>query len=279
MATTDAPWGVRDLVVRYGSRAALEGVALAIRPGTITAVVGGDGAGKTTLLRTLAGTVRPSAGAVRRPPDRAIGSMPAAGGVYPDLTADENLAFAGGAYGLRRAELLSRSGALLERTGLAGVRGRLAANLSGGMRQKLALAMAMLHEPALLILDEPTTGIDPVSRAELWRLIGGAAAAGAAIVFATVYLDEAERAGFVLALDAGLPLVAGTPEEIVNATPGVVVEAAERPPRETAWRRAGRWRWWSPDGRIPPGAAAAAADLEDAVIVAALARGAARGPA
>jgi ABC-2 type transport system ATP-binding protein len=266
----DAVWGCRGLSVRYGATTALEDVTFEVRPGTIAAVVGGDGAGKTTLLRALAGTVRPAAGTVRRPDERRLGYVSAGPGVWTDLTVDENLEFTGRAYGLDPAELGRRVAGLLERTGLAEARDRLAGRLSGGMRQKLALAMAVAHQPELLILDEPTTGVDPVSRAELWRLLAASAAAGAAVVVATTYLDEAERAAGVLVLDRGTSLLAGTPDEVLAATPGLVVEAAARPDGLPSWRRGARWRAWSADGSTPPGAGPVALDLEDAVIVAQL---------
>jgi ABC-2 type transport system ATP-binding protein len=265
-------WGVEGLGVRYGDRTALEGVTFAVAARSVAAVVGGDGAGKTSLLRALAGTVRPSAGTVRRPDDRRIGYVSAGPGVWADLTVAENLEFTGRAYGLGAGRLGSRTAELLERTGLGEARGRLAGRLSGGMRQKLALAMALLHEPELLILDEPTTGVDPVSRVELWRLLAAAAAGGAAVALATTYLDEAERAATVLVLDQGRALLAGTPEEVLAAVPGRVVEAPARPEGTPAWRRGARWRVWSPDGAPLPGATEVAMDLEDAVVVAQLAR-------
>jgi ABC-2 type transport system ATP-binding protein len=265
-------WGCRRLGVRYGASVALEDVTFVVGPGTVAAVVGGDGAGKTSLLRALAGTVRPAAGTVRRPAERRLGYVSAGPGVWTDLTVDENLRFAGGAYGLEAAELGRRIGELLDRTGLAEARDRLAGRLSGGMRQKLALAMAVAHDPDLLILDEPTTGVDPVSRAELWRLLAAAAAGGAAVVVATTYLDEAERAATVLVLDRGRELVAGTPDELLAATPGLVVEAAARPRGVPTWRRGAGWRAWSPDGSVPLGTSPATLDLEDTVIVAQLAQ-------
>jgi ABC-2 type transport system ATP-binding protein len=266
------PWGVRGLSVRYGDRSALVDVTFQVAAHAVVAVVGGDGAGKTTLLRALAGTVRPSAGTVDRPDERRIGYLSAGPGVWADLTAGENLEFAGRAYGLGAGQLRSRTAALLERTGLAAARDRLAGRLSGGMRQKLALAMALVHEPELLILDEPTTGVDPVSRVELWRLVAGAAAGGAAVAFATTYLDEAERAATVLVLDQGRALLSGTPDEVLAAVPGRVLEAPARPGGVPAWRRGARWRAWSPDGSPLPGATEVAPDLEDAVVVAQLAR-------
>jgi ABC-2 type transport system ATP-binding protein len=257
-----ASWGVDGLGVRYGDRVALEDVAFEVPARSVAAVVGGDGAGKTSLLRALAGTVPPSAGTVRRPDDRRIGYVSAGPGVWADLTVEENLEFAGRAYGLGASRLRSRTAGLLERTGLAEARPRLAGLLSGGL----------LHEPELLILDEPTTGVDPVSRVELWRLLAGAAAAGAAVALATTYLDEAERAATVLVLDQGHALLAGTPDQVLAAVPGLVVEAAARPQGVPAWRRGARWRAWSPDGSPLPGATEVALDLEDAVVVAQLAR-------
>jgi ABC-2 type transport system ATP-binding protein len=263
-------WGVRALTVRYGDRVALDDVTLDAPPGSVTAVVGGDGAGKTTLLRALVGGLRPDAGTVRRPPASEIGYFPGSSGVYPDLTVDENLDFAARAY---RVPGDGRRGRLLHAAGLTGVGHRLAGQLSGGMRQKLGLVMAMLHEPALLVLDEPSTGVDPVSRAELSGLISRAAAAGTAVVLSTAYLDEAERAGYVLVLDRGRVLRAGDPDSITASVPGLVVTSAARPDGRWSWRRSGGWRSWVPPGdAAAPGGEPATVDLEDAVVVAALER-------
>ncbi|HEY9243732.1 MAG TPA: ABC transporter ATP-binding protein [Streptosporangiaceae bacterium] len=258
--------------VRYGRRLALDQVTFQARPGQVSAVVGGDGAGRSTLLRCLGGALAPSSGTVRRPPRQDIGYLPASSGTYPDLTVAENLAFRAAAYQLPAATA-ERSAAFLARAGLTGARDRLAGRLSGGMRQKLGVIAAMLTSPALLVLDEPTTGVDPVSRADLWSLIARAAADGAAVVVATSYLDEAERAAHVLVLDAGSQLAAGTPEQIVAAMPGrlrsseTVPHDAERP---RAWRRAGHWRIWDPGGATD--GEQAQPDLQDAVTVAILGR-------
>jgi len=214
-----APWGVRDLTLRYGRRTILDVVSLEVPAGAVTAVIGGDGAGKTSLLRCLAGVVRPAAGSVRRPERRRIGYVAGAGGVYTDLSVAENIAFVAGAYGVRGAKLAARTRDLLAHTGLEGTGERLAGRLSGGMRQKLAFSLAMLHAPDLLILDEPTTGVDPVSRADLWRLIAAAAAGGAAVVVTTTYLDEALRASSVVLLEAGRVVAAGPPEAVAAALP------------------------------------------------------------
>jgi ABC-type multidrug transport system ATPase subunit len=207
--TAAVAWGVRDLTVRYGDRVALDGVTLDVPAGSVTAVIGGDGAGKTTLLRALAGVVQPASGSVRRPQRRRVGYVAGAAGVYADLSVDENVAFVAGAYGLTAAERDERMAGLLTQTGLTGVGSRLAGRLSGGMRQKLAFALAMVHEPDLLVLDEPTTGVDPVSRADLWRLIAAAAASGAAVLVSTTYLEEAGRAADVVLLEDGRVHAAG----------------------------------------------------------------------
>jgi ABC-2 type transport system ATP-binding protein len=247
-------------------------VTLQVQERTVTALVGGDGAGKSTVLKVLAGAVSPSAGRVVRPKPDGIGYVSAGPGVYLDLSVMENLAFIGSAYGLDRALLRRRTDELLERTALSEARDRLAGRLSGGMRQKLALAMALVHRPALLVLDEPTTGVDPVSRAELWRLIARAAADGAAVAFATTYLDEAERAASVLVLDRGRPLAAGPPDDVIAAAPGAVFDVAARVDGFDCWRRGERWRAWSPDGTPPAHGTAVQPDLETAVIAAALAK-------
>jgi ABC-type multidrug transport system ATPase subunit len=286
-----AGWGATGLCVHYGKTAALAGVSLAAPSGQVTAVVGGDGAGKTTLLRCLAGVMAPDAGTVRRPPKERSGYFPASSGIYDDLTVAENLDFRAQGYRMPRQVARDRAAEYLERAGLSQVSGRLAGQLSGGMRQKLAVIAAMLHRPDLLVLDEPTTGVDPVSRSGLWWLIARAAADGSAVVLATTYLDEAERCASVLVLDGGTELASGTPDEIVAATPGVLRALPARPDEKEAaraWRRGGRWREWDPTaqaalgsgsaGSGPPGSGTAPSDglitpdLQDAVTVAALAR-------
>ena len=267
-------WGAAQVCVAYGKTVAIDGVSLSAPAGQVTAVVGGDGAGKSTLLRCLAGALAPDSGTIVRPGKERTGYLPASSGIYPDLTVAENLDFRAKAYGMSRQDARARAEEYLDRAGLTAAAGRLVGQLSGGMRQKLAVIAAMLHQPELLILDEPTTGVDPVSRSGLWWLIARAAAEGCAIVLATTYLDEAERCASVLVLDAGTALASGTPEQIVAAMPGSLSAAAVKPAGDAAarsWRRAGRWQTWNPG----PGGADGSAitpDLQDAVTVAAISR-------
>jgi ABC-2 type transport system ATP-binding protein len=274
-------WGTEDVCVRFGGTLALDHVWFRAEPGRVSAVVGGDGAGRTTLLRLMAGALAPDSGRVRRPAPLATGYLSAGSGTYPDLSVTENLAFRATAYRVPPQQARERTAELLARAGLDRVGDRLAGQLSGGMRQKLGVIAAMLHHPDLLVLDEPTTGVDPVSRADLWWLIARAAAGGAAVVLATSYLDEAERAQDVLVLDAGTELGSGTAEQIVAAMPGTLTVTSGRPAGEAgrrAWRREGRWRVWDPAGLDAVGAVApdsgdvVAPDLQDAVTVAILAR-------
>jgi ABC-2 type transport system ATP-binding protein len=260
-------WGADDLVVHYGKTVALAQVSLDAPAGQVSAVVGGDGAGKSTLLRCLAGAQAPSTGQVRRPAKEAVGYLPSSSGVYPDLTVTENLEFRATGYRMSPAAARERVAEYLDTAGLTSARDRLAGQLSGGMRCKLGVIAAMLPKPELLVLDEPTTGVDPVSRSGLWWLIARAAAEGSAVVIATTYLDEAERCGSVLVLDEGKVLATGTSDEIIAAMPGVL-RTTTAGGSGRAWRRGGQWRIWDPDGTagdIQP-------DLQDAVTVAAIAR-------
>ena len=267
-------WGLRDVRVSRGDALALAGVTVPADPSRVTVVVGGDGAGKSTCLQVLVGLLRPGSGSVLRPPKQRIGYVPATAGLYADLTIQENLDFAASAYGLSGRDYGRKADKLLEQTGLGQARRRLGGQLSGGMQRKLALAMALLHAPELLVLDEPTTGVDPVSRAELWRLISGAAADGAAVVASTTYVNEAARAALVVLLESGRAVASGSPEQILNGIPGVLgaMESACRP-TPLSWRRGVSWRVWGPDGTLPQGARPVAPDFEDAVVAATLASG------
>jgi ABC-2 type transport system ATP-binding protein len=272
-------WGLEDVRVGFGRRVALDGVTVPAAAASVTVVVGGDGAGKSTCLKALVGLVRPQAGLVRRPAKEHTGYVPATAGLYADLTVQQNLDFSAGAYRMPAGQRRQREQEMLERTGLAGLRGRLGGQLSGGMQRKLAVALALLHAPDLLVLDEPTTGVDPVSRAELWRLISAAAAQGTAVVVATTYLNEAARAASVALLEAGKVLASGSPDGILRGVPGAVGSAANSRgsrPGPLYWRRGTGWRVWAPDGELPAGAEPARPDFDDAVVVAELAAQAGR---
>lgn len=255
-------WGTSGLVARFRAVTALDGVDVTIEPGRVHAVIGGDGSGKSTLLRVLAGVRAADGGTVRRPPAGQVGFVSAGGGLFPDLTVAENVEFVADAYGL--SEWRERAGRLLRRAGIAAFGDRLAGQLSGGQRRKLAGTMALLPEPQLLLLDEVTTGLDPYSRMELWRMIADAAAAGTAVVAATAYLDEAERAEHVLLLHQGRVLAAGPPGSIIDRVPGSVEDTAEPDDPGRAWRRGAGWRQWRPDA---PRTAGNTVRLEDAAII------------
>ena len=263
-------YGLSGVTVELGGRPAIEDVDLDIERGAITALIGPDGAGKTTVARTLVGLLSPSAGTVRLPSRDATGYQPEAAGTWRDLTVAENLAFVAAAHGIPGGS--DRYRELLSVTGLGPAADRLAGQLSGGMRQKLAVAMAMLPRPELTVLDEPTTGLDPVSRADVWRLLARAAGEGTAVLATTSYLNEAERASHVVVLDQGRVLASGTADSIRASFPGSLGVLDHRPHDARAWRRGNLWRIWAREGEIPEGARVIAPDLEDVVTAAALAR-------
>lgn len=266
-------WGVTGLEVRIGDEIALQGVDLDIDTGSITAVIGGDGAGKTTLARVLARLIRPASGRVDLPPQQLVGYQPASSGTWPDLSVTENLRFVADAHRMTPAQARSRIDELVEATGLVGAEDRMAANLSGGMRQKLGVAMAMMGRPRLLVLDEPTTGVDPVSRSEMWRLVSRAAADGAAVMLTTTYLDEAARAAVVLALEDRCPLAVGRPDQLKAMVPGKIWGSSDRPVEETRWRRGPDWRVWTRADAIPAGGGEELdPDLTDLLTAATIAR-------
>lgn len=227
--------GVR---VSYGPVEAVAGLDLAVHQGEMVGLIGPDGAGKTSTLRVLAGLLRPTGGQVtafgqpvwerRRALRGHLGYLAQRFALYGDLTVDENVRFFALLHGV--AEWKARRDELLDRLGLAPFRGRLADHLSGGMKQKLALACTLIHGPQVLILDEPTTGVDPVTRRELWRLLGELVAEGLSLLVATPYLDEAERCTRVLLLHRGRVLAQGGPAALKALLPGQVVriEGGER---------------------------------------------------
>ena len=222
-------YSVRSATVRFGPTVALDDVTVEVPGGSVVAVVGGDGAGKSTLLRALAGEVSLDAGTVEAPPKQRLGYLPASSGSWAALTVAQNIDFVAGIYGLAGDELAARRAELLDRAALTPAAGRLAAQLSGGMRRKLGFVMAIVHRPDLLILDEPSTGVDPVSRIDLWRLASEAAASGAAVLMSTTYLDEAERAAHLVVLDRGRVLVQGSYDQVRADFAGVITR--DRPAR------------------------------------------------
>jgi ABC-2 type transport system ATP-binding protein len=264
-------FGLTDVTVRFGGTVALDRVTVPVPAGEVTGVVGGDGAGKTTLLRTLVGDVRANDGTVSAPGAERIGYLPASAGSWADLTVAENVEFVGASFGLDRATTATRADRLLGAAGLADVRDRLARALSGGMRRKLGFCLAMLAEPELLVLDEPSTGVDPVSRVDLWQLVAEAAAAGTAVLMSSTYLDEAERCASLVVLDDGHVLVAGPPDDVLGSLVGTVVAVPRPVHPERAWRRGREHHEWWPPGEVAVGTPVVA-DLEDVVIAAALAR-------
>jgi len=236
---TDGPLlAAHNLVVRYRDVEAVRGVSFAVHRGEVVGLIGPDAAGKTSTLRVLGGLLRATGGhaealgvdcwLARRALHRRLGYLAQRFALYGDLTVDENVQFFALMYGVRSWR--SRRDELLDLVGLARFRERVADHLSGGMRQKLALACTLIHSPEVLLLDEPTTGVDPVTRRELWRLLADLVADGLTLVVATPYLDEAERCTRVLLMHEGRVLVDGRPAAIRELLPGAVVEitAADR---------------------------------------------------
>ncbi|RUL87497.1 ATP-binding cassette domain-containing protein [Tautonia sociabilis] len=225
---------------------ALDGLDFDVLPGRVTGLVGPDGAGKTTLMRLIAGLLLPSEGSVRScgfdtasdlPEIRAaVSYMPQRFGLYEDLTVAENLALYADLRGVVGDERTATTQRLLDFTGLGPFTSRLAGKLSGGMKQKLGLACALIRTPRLLLLDEPSVGVDPISRRELWRLVYQLVDRGIAVVWSTAYLDEAERCTSVLTLDRGRLLYDGPPEELTARAIGrtVLVRGADRKRRVLA---------------------------------------------
>ena len=240
---TPAAEGMRaeGLTRRFGDVTAVDDVSLDVAPGALFGLLGPNGAGKSTLLRLLATVLRPDAGdatvggeSVTRRPDRVtplIGYMSQQFCLYPDLTVAENLDFFATVRGLPRQRRRERAASLTAAMGLAEFTGRRAGRLSGGMKQKLMLASVLMHEPQVLLLDEPTTGVDPVSRREFWRILGDLHAEGRTVLVATPYMDEAERCTDIAFMDAGRIGTRGTPAEVKALLPGTLLEIESGRPR------------------------------------------------
>ena len=219
---------------RYGDIDAVQALSFEVARGELFGVVGPDGAGKTTLLRMLAGVLPPTAGdaridgvSVRREPERIkprLAYMSQRFGLYTDLTVTENIAFYADLYRVPRTERPARLDQLYGFSGLGPFRGRLAGALSGGMKQKLGLCCALVHRPPLLLLDEPTFGVDPISRRDLWLIVHEMVAAGTSVIASTAYLDEAERCDRVLLLHQGRGLGLAPPAQFQERLAGRVFE-------------------------------------------------------
>jgi ABC-2 type transport system ATP-binding protein len=211
---------------RFGELVAVRDVSLEVRRGEIFGVLGPNGAGKSTTIRMLCGILDPSGGTgtvvgfdVAREAERIkerIGYMTQRFSLYEDLTAFENLRFYAGLYGVPLSRRQARIEEVLRQTGLSALRGQIAGTLSGGWKQRVALACATIHQPPLLFLDEPTAGVDPVSRREFWEQIHRLTAGGTTVLVTTHYMDEAERCHRLAFIFRGAVLDVGTPEEIVS---------------------------------------------------------------
>ena len=244
------------LTRRFGELTAVAGLSFTVAPGEIFGLVGPDGAGKTTTLRMLAGLLDPSAGAAHidglpagaggEALAATLGYMPQRFGLYSDLTVAENLSFFADLRELPRQGARARMDELLGFVGLAEFHGRAAGDLSGGMKQKLALACALVHVPPVLLLDEPTNGVDPVSRRDFWRLLYRLVRERrTTIVVATAYLDEAERCGRLALLHRGRAVAIADPQALKARLPGQLLELRPADARAAAG-------WLRP--HFPPGA-------------------------
>ncbi len=218
---------------------ALAGIDLKIEKGQLYGIIGPDGAGKTTLIRILSSVIEPTAGSVQLSginlKDQVeqirsrLGYMPQAFSLYPDLTVMENLRFFSNINDVPPQKQNSRIEELLKFTGLSDFTTRRGRNLSGGMQKKLALACALVHEPEILLLDEPTTGVDPISRRQLWQLLAKVVQQGKTVLVSTPYMDEAERCNRVSMMDQGKILVSGAPQHLAQEMPFRIIEVKAKP--------------------------------------------------
>jgi ABC-2 type transport system ATP-binding protein len=229
---------IQNLSRHFGGRfrraklTAVEGLDLTIQPGELFGLVGPDGAGKTTTLRILAGILKPSSGEASvnghdvvedaEAIKQELGYMPQQFGLYPDLTVDENLNFICDVFGVVGAEREQRIQELLDFTALHEFRGRLGCQLSGGMQKKISLTAALVHRPKVLLLDEPTTGVDPVARREFWDILTTLHTEGATVIVSTPYMDEAERCNRVGLMYEGQMMVCDTPNAVKRMLPGMM---------------------------------------------------------
>jgi ABC-2 type transport system ATP-binding protein len=214
----------------FGDTCAVDNLNLDIRTGEIYALMGPDGAGKTTTMRLLSGILRPDAGQIdlagvslQEHPEAArtkIGYLSQSFSLYEDLSVLENIRFFAEVHGVRRADWRDRAGDVLRFVDMEAFSGRLAGALSGGMKQKLALAIALVHQPPILLLDEPTSGVDPITRQAFWRLITRLLSEGVAVLLTTPYMDEAARCSRVGFLHNGRLVIEGAPQDLAASLEG-----------------------------------------------------------
>jgi len=240
-ATSQAAIVTRELTKSFPGVRAVDHVSFDVRPGEIFGLVGPDGAGKTTTLRMLAGVMTPDEGDatvagfdVVADPEGAkhhLSYMPQRFGLYEDLTVDENIRFYADLFGVKKRDRDDRAAQLIRAAGMSEFRARLAGKLSGGMKQKLGLVCALIHRPKVILLDEPTTGVDPVSRRDFWRILYELIAEGVAILTSTAYLDEAERCHRVALMHQGRLLFCDTPANLKSRLGKDVVALTSPEPR------------------------------------------------
>jgi len=233
---TEPALDIRDIRKEFDGLVAVDGVTMTIPRGAVFGLVGPDGAGKSTLIRLLTTVMVPTAGDAfvfgrSVTTDRAavkprIGYMSQAFSLYGDLTVMENVAFFAELRGVKRTDIAPRAARLLAFSGLTEFSGRQAQFLSGGMKQKLALAVTLISEPDLLFLDEPTTGVDPVSRREFWRILFDLNRQGMTVFVATPYMDEAERCSEIAFMSQGRVILRDTPDGMKHRVPGRVLDVA-----------------------------------------------------
>jgi ABC-2 type transport system ATP-binding protein len=228
-----------DLVRTFGATRAVDGLNLRVRAGEMVGLVGPDGAGKTTTMRLLCGVLKPSSGMIRvagydvpaqvEKAREELGYLAQRFSLYGDLTVKENLDFFGEVFEVPDDEREQRSHDLLEFAGLAEFANRPAAALSGGMQKKLGLASALVHRPKVLLLDEPTGGVDPVARQEFWHLLIGLLRGGSAVLVSTPYMDEAMRFNRVIFMNHGRALIQGAPRDLMKRLTGRILELDAEP--------------------------------------------------